>query len=209
MAEKNSLPEINIGEGAMVEKAAELVKVKTELAQLETREKQLRKDLADIATGFRDGKLDQAEPEIIGMIRVTNEEAPVRVEFRVDRKKAVLAIEDEDNLNDLFGSARPLLFGVDTIVNEITDPEGLITAMQATNRNPWDFLALSVKSGMDTIVAEYPQAVSNKAYMPKKGFLGILKDIWHTLGAEAKGYAKTYIKHATKASVNGLTKGKK
>ena len=205
MAEKR-LPEINVGEGPIVDVAAELVRTRASKAQLETEEKELITSIATQATTLRDTNLNAGQ--VVGLIRITNEQMPVQVQFKVDSKKAALDINEGNTLDELFGGARPLLFGKDIIVTEIVDPEALMAAMRESGRNPWDHLQLSVKEGQDSIVAQYSQAISNEAFMPKTGFLSTLHDIWHTLSAEAAGYIKTYIKTATKASVVVGSQGK-
>jgi hypothetical protein len=205
MAEKK-LPEINIGEGPMVDNAIELVRLRAEKAQIETREKELRASVETQAVTLRDAKLEANE--IIGLIRVTNERATIRVEFRVDSSKAPIDISQEEDLDDLFGGARPLLFGKSTVVTEIVDPEALIAAVKASGSNPWDLLRLSVKPGCDDSIARYTdQVVSNTAFMPKEGFLATVKDIWHTLGQEAVGYLKDWIKKVIKPTVVVGSKG--
>ena len=205
MAEKK-LPEINIGEGKIVTDTASLVTIRAEKAQLETREKELIATVATAAVVIRDEKLEAGQ--VLGLIRVTNDHMPVQVQFKIDDKKAALDINEGDNLDELFGGARPLLFGMDQFVTEITDPEAIITAMKASGRNPWDFLSLTVKAGQDAIIAQYPQAISSEAFMPRKGFLSTLHDVWHTLSVEAIGYLKTYIKTATKPCVVVGSQGK-
>jgi hypothetical protein len=204
MAEKK-LPEINIGEGQMVTDAEALVQVRTDKAQLETREKQLKASVEAQATALRNNKLDANE--VVGLIRITSERAPIRVEFRVDSKKAAIPLEDEATLEALFKGARPLLFGKDTIVTEITDPEALMQAMKDSGRNPWDFLQLSVKAGMDEVVSQYAQVVSDTAFMPKDGFLSTLHDIWHTFKVETVEYVKKYVKEVIKPTVVVGSKG--
>lgn len=205
MAEKK-LPEINVGEGQIVTDAITLVQTRAEKAQLETKEKGLIASVATQATTIRDTRLDAGE--VVGLIRITSEQAPIQVQFKVDSKKAALDVSEGKTLDDLFGGARPLLFGKDQIVTEIVDPEALMTAMRESGRNPWDFLQVSVKTGQDGVVAQYSQAVSNEAYMPKTGFLATLHDIWHTLSAEATEYVKTYVKTVIKASVVVGSQGK-
>ena len=200
------LPEINISDGQIVADALQLVQVRAAKAQLETKEKELKVAIENQATTVRDAKLEAGE--VIGLIRITNENlVPVQVQFRVDSKKAALSMSDEGTLNDLFEGARPLLFGKDVMVTEITDPEALIAAMKASGRNPWDFLHVSVREGSDQIVSGYVQAVTNEAFMPKEGFLTTIKDIWHTLSVEAIEYLKTYFKIAIKPMVIVGSKG--
>jgi len=205
MAEKK-LPEINIGEGQIVEDAILLAQTRAKKAQLETEEKALIASVATQATVIRNTKLDTGE--VVGLIRITSEQAPIQVQFKVDSKKAALSIDEGKTLDDLFGGARPLLFGKDQIITEIVDPEALIKAMKDAGHNPWDSLSLTVKTGQESVVARYPEAISSEVFMPKTGFLATLHDIWHTLSAEAVGYVKTYVKEVIKPSVVVGSQGK-
>jgi hypothetical protein len=205
MAEKK-LPEINIAEGQIVLEAAQLVQARAEKAILETKEKNLKASIEVQAAAVRDEKLDKGE--IVGLIRLTTEQMPVQVQFKIDSKKAALDLSDEETLDDLFKGARPLLFGKDKIVTEITGPEELLAAMKASGRNPWDFLKLTVKENMDEVVASYPNVISNETFMPKTGFLATLHDIWRTLSEEAIEYVKTYVKEVIKPSVVVGSQGK-
>ena len=205
MADKK-LPEQNIGEGEIVDLAAELVQVRADKAKLDTKEKDLRTKIEKKAVAFRDQKLDKNK--IVGLIRITDDRAPIRVEFRVSSKDAALDPDEEQTLDDLFRGLRPLLFGKDTIISEITEPEELLTAMRESGRNPWDFLKLSVKSGMDEVVSSYPYTISSTVFMPKEGFLATLSDVFHTLTESAGSYIKQYIKAVVKPTVVAGSRGK-
>jgi hypothetical protein len=205
MAEKK-LPEINVGTGEMVDQAAELVKVRAQIAELETKAKTLTETVAGLATTLRNTKLDAGE--VVGLIRITDERAPIQVQFKVSAKEAGKMVDTEEELDELFGPARPLLFGRDTIITSITDPEGLVQAMKDSGRNPWDFLAVVPKEGAVEVVSGYPQVISDTRLMPKTGFLATLTDIWKTLSADAHGYAKAFVKEVCKASVVVGSKGK-
>lgn len=205
MAEKK-LPEINIGEGQIVEDAILLAQTRAKKAQLETEEKTLIASVATQATVIRNTKLDTGE--VVGLIRITSEQAPIQVQFKVDGKKAALSIDEGKTLDDLFGGARPLLFGKDQIITEIMDPEALIKAMKDDGHNPWDSMSLVVKTGQESVVARYPQAVSSEVFMPKAGFLTTVRDVWHTFHAEAVGYLTPYIKEIIKAVVVVGSQGK-
>ena len=205
MAEKK-LPEINIAEGQIITEATELVQTRAAKAILETKEKILKASIEVQAAAVRDEKMDKGE--IVGLIRLTTEQMPVQVQFKIDSKKAALDLSEEENLDDIFKGARPLLFGKDKVVTEITDPEELLKAMRDSGRNPWDFLKLTVKENMDEVVASYPHVTSNDTFMPKIGFLATLHDIWRTLSIEAIEYMKTYVKEVIKPSVVVGSQGK-
>jgi hypothetical protein len=201
MAEKK-LPEANIGSGQIVDDAAELVRIRAEKAKLETKEKELIAKVAEQATTIRDGKLN--EGEVVGLLRITDERAPIQVQFKVSSKEAEKHTEDYDNI---YGTARPLLFERDTIITGITDPIGLMDAMKADNRNPFDFLEIIPKKGSEEIVSGYEQVMSDTRMMPKTGFLATASDVWNTLTANARTHLIRFIKDVCKASVVVGSKG--
>ena len=201
MAEKK-LPEINIGSGQIVDDAAELVKVRAKIAELETQAKALTEKVAGQATAIRDDKL--ANGEVVGLIRITDERAPIQAQFKVSTKEAEKHTEDYDKI---YGPARPLLYGPSTIITGFPDPEGLIADLWADNRNPFDFLDLVPKKGSEEILSGYEKALSDTRMLPKTGFLATAKDVWATLTTEAKIHLTRFIKDVCKPTVMAGTKG--
>jgi len=204
-AKVSKLPGINIDSGPMITNAKDLVSTRSNIANLQTKEKRIKTDLSDDAETLRKEQVDQGK--FIGLIRLTNTELPpIRVEFR--QTNGALDVSEEKILDRLFGASRPLLFEKEKIITQITDPEKVIVDLTNSGKNPWDYLELAVKGGMDRTVADSTNSVvSAEALLPKKGFLATLNDIVGTLGKEAIEYAKEYLEKTLKPSVVAGTKG--
>ena len=203
---KKALPEKNIDKGPILATAQALVDLRSRIAGLETQEKAEKKNLAELAEGVRSE--EEANTNYIGLIRVTGDGLPpIRVEFRL--QNGALDVSQEEDLNKLFKSARPLLFGREELVTTITDPAKLLTDLQAQGRNPWDYLEISVKDGMHRVVSEWSDAVvAEEAFIPREGFLATVNDVVHTLTTEAKNFLKDYLVRALKAVPVIGTRGK-
>jgi len=191
---KKPLPEINVDSGVMVTTARSLVDVRSEIAERQTKEKQFKEQLSEEADKIREDQENAGN--YIGIIRVTGEEIPpVRVEFRM--KDGALEVGQEQTLDKLFKAARPMLFGREKLVTGVTDPAKLVEDLSKQGRNPWDFLEVSVKKGMDRVVSEWSDAVTaQEAFVPRGGFLAILNDVANTLTADAKSWLRKYLSKA-------------
>ena len=202
---KEGLPEINIDNGQIVDEAKQAVEARSKIAELTTVEKQHSHEIAVLAEGLRQEEVSREK--YIGIVRVTNSELPpVRVEFRMENSP--LDISEEQNLDAIYGSARPLLFQREMAVNEIIDPTALIKELVDSGKNPWDYLSLSVRNGMDHVLVESKNVASGEALLPKEGFLNTLNEIKNTLTPDAKEYTKAYLDKALKPRVVLGTKGK-
>ena len=176
-------------------------------AEAATIEKAATGVIATLAEEIR--QTEVTKDHYVGIIRVTGDDmAPTRIEMRME-KGALAVDEGSKKLDTLFGGSRPLLFTKDKVVNEITNPAALVAELIAQGKNPWDFLNISVKSGLDLAVAESPNVVAAEAYVPKAEFLNTVEDIKHTLSANAKTFLKVYLETALKPRVVLGTKGAK
>ena len=191
MAAKKTNPEVTINEGPLVDKAKEAVAARTTAAEATTLEKEFSEEMADLAEQTRVAEL--SKDNYVGLVRVTNAALPpVRIEFRI--KGGSLKLEEEANLNALFGAARPILFQREKYVTSILDPNALLNSLEDQGKNPWDYLELKVKPGMDAVVATSEHVVATEDFFPtKEGFLNKLVDIKNSLTAEAKEYIKNYL----------------
>ena len=200
-----ALPEVSVNSGAIVESAGKAVEVRSKIADLSTEEKELRTFIEDASKEVR--AEEQLKGNYIGLIRITGKELPpVRVEFRINN--GALNVNEEDTLNTLYGASRPLLFEREKAVTQITDPDALIKELVALGKNPWDYLDIKVKSGLDRAVTDFPSVVSVEAFLPKKGFLATLNEILHTLSDDAKAYTGKYLDKVLNPTVVIGTKGK-
>jgi hypothetical protein len=204
-AKKTGLPEINVDKGIIVGFAKEALEARAEAAEYTTIEKQNSELIAKHSEILRQEEVSR--DQYIGVVRITGEQqAPVRVEFRLEN--AALDVAEEPNLNALYGAQRPLIFQREKIVNEIINPLALIQELIAAGKNPFDYLDLSVRKGMDHVLVESKNVTSGEAFLPKEGFLGTLNEIKHTMSPEAKEYTKNYLQGAIKPRVVLGTKGK-
>jgi hypothetical protein len=204
-SKKTDTPEINVDKGVIVGFAKEALEARAEAAEYTTIEKQNSELIAKHSEILRQEEI--ARDQYIGIIRITAEnQAPVRVEFRMEN--CALDVSEEANLNAIYGAQRPVIFQREKIVNEIIDPLALVQELVDAGKNPFDYLDLSVRKGMDHVIVESKNVTSGEAFLPKEGFLGKLNEIKHTMSPEAKEYTKNYLQGAIKPRVVLGTKGK-
>lgn len=116
-----------------------------------------------------------------------------------------------DNLDKLFGDARPELFEKAEVVDKITGPDTLIETLKKAGINPWDYLNLSVKRDMDTsLIKKTDKGIETaEAILPKRGLLAKLPNLVKAFSEEAKLYLKEYLKLALRPTVVLGTKNNK
>ena len=203
MPSQKKLPEISVSHGAIVQHAREMAGIRGQIAVLESQEKAACQKIKDSAESVRKARLEGKEdPRFVGLIRIVADDvAPVRCEFKL-AKNTALKLSEEKKLNDLYGAARPLLFGREKVITEITDPGALIEELKAQGKNPWDYLNLTVKPELVRAVADSKHVIAQEAFLPKKGFLETLNDIEGTMKPEALDYTKEYLNNVLTSSVN-------
>jgi len=198
MAKKAQAPEISVSEGPIFDLAKEVVAIHTEVTDLQAKEAEKKTSIANEAEALR--VAETGKGNFISLVRITGEDLPaIRVEFRM--ANGALAVDQGPLLDELFGPSRTLLFGKEKRVTEILDPQALIEGLQAQGRNPWDFLTLTVKDESHGIVAEAApegSVVAQEAYLPRKGMIGTLNEISHTLTEPAIRFIKEYLGKALK-----------
>jgi hypothetical protein len=202
-----ALPEVNVNKCELVDTARQALAIAAQIADLETQLKECKKKMIGSAVIERLAALDKSR--YIGLVRVTAEDMPAsRVEFKTCAA-AALAVEQEDVLDGFLGAARPLVFSRTQVITEITDPEQVVTELKKAGKNPWDFLSLSVKSGMDGVVAAHTEGViSAECFLPTKDWLASLNNIVHTLSEGAKKFIAEYLLKALTPSVVLGSKGR-
>jgi hypothetical protein len=202
---KKSLPEFNVDKGLIVEEAIGALNARAKAAEYTTVEKKHSEEMAKLSESIRTEEIKR--DEYIGVIRITGEtQAPVRVEFRLEN--SAIDISEESNLNTIYGAQRPLLFQREKVVNDIIDPLALIQELIKAGKNPFDYLDLSVRKGMDHVMVESKNVTSGEAFLPTEGFLATLQEIKSVLSSDAKEYTKNYLATAIKPRVVLGTKGK-
>jgi hypothetical protein len=208
MAEAKKLPEISISDGPIVNYAKRMVELRTEIASLKDKEDQACNSIKAEAETLRKFEANKVKGRsFIGLIRIVDKDTPpVRCEFRM-AKNSALALTEESKLTALFGASRPLLFGRDKVITEITNPSALIKELELQGKNPWDYLNLTVKPELDRAIADSKNVIAQEAFLPKKGFLETLNDIASTLKDEAVTFAKQYL-DSVLTPVVSMTKAK-
>jgi len=203
---KEGLPEISVNEGDIIVSAREATTARSKAVLYTSIEKTHTEKIGILAEERR--KEEVTRGKFIGVLRVTAEELPpVRVEFRMEN--GTLNIEEEKNLNDIYGPTRPLLFQREKVVTEIIDPTTLIKELIDAGKNPWDYLDLKVKKDMDHAVVESKCVVSAEAFFPKEGFLNTVNEVKNTMSEDAVMYTTTYLDNCLKPRVVlGTAKGK-
>jgi hypothetical protein len=202
---KKPLPEVSVSEGAIVGHAKEMANYRAQIADLQEKEDQVCGRIKTDAESLRQAELKRNN--FVGLIRIVDDSmAPVRCEFRIN-KNGAFAVEDESKLDGLFGASRPLLFGKEKVITEITDPSALIEEIKARGQNPWDYLNISVKTGLDRALADSSHVISQEAFLPKTGFLATMNDIASTMKPESLSFVKEYLTKVLSAIVS-MTKAK-
>jgi len=198
MAKSESLPEKSITSGYIASTAKQLADIHTQLASLQTQEKELKSRLADLCNQDRETELDANT--YVGLYRLIPEDAaPSRVEFRLESRgkvdKRVLELEEKETLDGLLGSAnRAVLFEEVWRTGDIHDPCQLIVDVSNAGIDPVEVLDVSVKPGCERRVAEASEAVDSfHVLMPKKGFLSTLNEIRSNITDKARNYIKAYL----------------
>lgn len=201
-----SSAEKNIDSGTLTDLVKEYDVIRNKIASLQTQEKEIKGKIEQESSLVR--VKEENKGKYISLLRITSEDVhPYRVEFR--QTNGALDISQKNTLNELFGNSRPLLFSKEKAVSAIIDPKKLIEDLESSGKNPWDYLDLKIKSNMDRVIADNSDAVTvQEAFLPKKGFVGTLNDIVHTLKDGAKRYIKKYMETALRPTVVAGTKGK-
>jgi hypothetical protein len=216
----NALPEKVVSSMEFVEIARRALSARSSRAQFEKVEETTKDELAVKAKALRESEAEQ--DNYIGLVRVvkpvtdTDDMQPVQVQFKMTGKRkadangkrgAYLMIEDLPVLDELFQANRPVLWEPTKIVTSVV-PDTLLESMKAGSLNPWDYLELKVKDGMDHIVARHAGVTSTEVIAPREGFLARLQEFGRNLVDEAKEYIREYLKEALSVSVNIGSKGK-
>lgn len=216
----NALPEKIVSSVDFVEIARRALSARSSRAQFEKVEETTKDELAEKAKALREAEAEQ--DNYIGLVRIvkpatdTEDMQPVQIQMKMTGKKkadangkrgAYLMIEDLPVLDELFGANRPVLWEPTKIVTSVV-PETLLESMKAASLNPWDYLEIKVKDGMDHIVARHAGVTSTEVVAPKEGFLARLQEFGKNLMTEAKEYVRAYLKEALVVNVNIGSKGK-
>ena len=211
----NALPEKVVDYAEIVEMSQRALTARSNRIQYEKEEGEAKDELALEAHTLRE--IEAGTDNYIGMVRVVHEDMqPVQVQFKMTGKKkpdvngrrgAFLLVEDMPVLNELFGPNRPILWEPTKIVTAVV-PDVLLGSLKTAGLNPWDYLELKVKDGMDNIVAQHAGTTSLEVVAPREGFLARLQEFGRNLCDEAKEYVRTYLKEALSTAVNVGSKGK-
>jgi hypothetical protein len=202
------LPEVNVNVGDSVNKAQILGALRAQIAELQTKEKMLKAELAVSSENLRNNLLEQ-ENKCIGLIRITgDDQAPVRVEFR--QNGGPLDLSEEAKLDQLFGGARPNMFEKVRAINKITDPQALVDSMKESGVNPWKYLCLGIRPDSNRHVAEAnPKGVTFvEGILPKKGLISAVAEVFSSLSNDAKEYIRKYFLKTLKPTVVVGSRGK-
>jgi hypothetical protein len=208
----NALPEFITHQEDFVLIARQALTARSSKAQFELAETTAKSELSKKATELRE--TEALKDNYIGVVRVVKPDAdaedlsPVRVEFKMSSKDSALKVDQMEALDEMFGGMRPQLWEKGKAITDIHDPQTLVKAIVDAGQNPWDYLHLVVKPGMDEIISRHPGVTAVEAILPKTGFLARLQEFGKNLGEEAKEYVRAYLNQALNTSVNIGSKGK-
>ncbi len=205
MAKKPNAPEKNVDTGELVDLAKQALEARAKAAEFTTVEKARSEEIGTKAEALRRQEVEQGN--YIGIVRVTHaDQQPIRVEFRLEN--GALAVTEEANLDAIYKGSRPVLFKREKVVTEILDPIELIRELMAAGKNPFDFLELKVREGMDHALVESRHVTNAEAFLPVDGFLNTIEGIKGSMSDDAKTFTKNYLQGALKPRVVLGTKGK-
>jgi hypothetical protein len=204
---KPGLPEHTVSTGDIVDYAKKAIDARTQVARYTTDEKDAKENIETEAIQIRE---QEEAKNYIGKINITSKDfPPIRVEFKTDKGKAALDLSQEPELDRMFGASRPLLWGRETIVTAITNPDALIAKLKSEGKNPGDYLTFGVKKGMDGIIAQYKDSViSQEALVPQEGYLNVLNETRKGHSEETQAFTSVYLNNVLKPTVVLGTKGK-
>jgi len=209
MTKKATLPEhvIDKSESALAKRAKDALNAREKVNQFTTKEKEHKEGLAEDCELLRRGKA--AKDVIIGKVSIAPpNQAAVRVEFRINNGS--MDADQMEELDRVFGTARPDLFELVKIVDDIPDPDALIKSLREAGLDPWDYLDIGVKKNQDQIIIDKGDGITtDEAILPKKGLLAVLPDLIKNFTVEAKDYINKYLNLALKPTVVLGTKVKK
>jgi hypothetical protein len=204
-AKKAKCPEKNVDTGELVDLAKQALEARAKAAEFTTQEKKTSEEIGQKACQLRQQEIEKEN--YYGLIRITQKnQSPVRVEFRFEN--GALDVAEETNLDELYRGSRPVLFKREEIITEILNPLALIQELVNEGKNPFDYLKLSVREGMDRILVNSNHVTSAEAFLPTEGFLNTIDGIKSTLSEDAKTFTKNYLESALKPRVVLGTKGK-
>ena len=203
-AKKKALPEIAVGapqHADLVRLAKDALAVRAQIADLTTREIELKKQIAEKASVIRVHE-EQANGNYVGCVRITDaDQSPCMVQFKMCG--GALDLDQEANLDALFGSARTMLWDRDAAVQDVINPAGVIAECQGRGQNPWDYLDVKVKKGLDRAFLGSSNVTMVEAFLPKEGFLATCNDTKHTFPKkEATEFLAAYTLQALKPAVD-------
>jgi len=202
---KSNTPEKNVNTGSLVTLAKDALNHRAQAAEHSTQEKALTEVMGRSAEDLR--QQDVANGEYYGLIRITAEDQqPVRVEFRIEN--GGLSVSEEAKLDALYGGSRPVLFRREKVVTDILNPLALVQELITAGKNPFDYLVLSVRDGMDHALVQSSAVSSAEAFLPTKDFIGTIEGIKGSLSEEAKIFTNNYLVGALKPRVVLGSKGK-
>jgi len=200
MATRTVCPEVVVGQGPMSIAAHKAADAKEKVAHYKLLEEAARKELCTMAEEIRDKRV--SKNEYLGLVRVVDVDLPpTRVEFRFDDQ--VVDVAELPKLDEYFDNYRADLFERAKVVSDIPDPDKLFAAMKKDGLNPYDYMELKVREGMDGIVARYRDrgVKITEAFLPRKDFFTKLTECAVDLTVEAKAWVKTYLDRALKSVV--------
>lgn len=201
-----ALPECTVSTEDFLTPTKQALEARSQAALAKISEDQAREQLEALGKSLREQH--EADGEYIGLIRIVgpdNNQPPVRIEFKVIN--GGLDVSEGETLDNLFGAVRPQLFEKAQVVTEVHDPAALFAAIQAAGHDPWTILNVTVKDGMDSIVAKMNGVTAAEAYLPKKGLLARLAEYGENFSMVAKNYLKSYLLQVLKPTVVMGTKG--
>jgi len=199
---KKGLPEFTVNKDShpeIVAAAKEALDLRSQIADLETKEKAARARVAELGKQIR--LAEQGKGNYIGIVKITDTDmTPVQVQHKMS--DAALDLEEGPTIDHHFGAARPMLWDKDIAITGVSNPDALLQECRDKNLNPWDLVTLTVKPGVDRTFTESPNVVKKEAYLPIEGFLATINEVKNSLGPEAKIYLHKYLEAVLKATVS-------
>ena len=172
----------------------ELYELTKKINTMSIREKAIRKDIAGKAEIIR--LEEEAKNNFIKGLRVVSTH-DYHISYRM--KSTPLNSDQEEILDELYKENRVALFKKISRISGINNPMEVIESLRSSNRDPWEFLEIRVKSGKEEEIAELtPLEIAESAFVTESGFLSKIRSISTGLSEGALKYTKAIMKRAIK-----------
>lgn len=206
---KMASPEYCVNSGEIADLAIQFQDVSRQIADLQTQQDKIKKDIRVKASGLREA--EALKDNFIGLLRVTGEEAPMRAEFRIKG----LALDTDEDFSDFDGAEHQLFEKKKVLYKKkrgqvlVKDAAKLINDIQEAGLDLNSIVDIKV-TNEDALLGLNSEAIEKiEAYVPVDGFLTKMNELASRLSKGAKDFVRECLKDTMSVAVVSGTRGKK